>query len=388
LNAISLPSEWTPWQLYQAAALTIEVQRRLNSVGYQLKDASAWNVIFVRGKPLFCDHGSVAMAKGDVWWSFGQYVRNFIFPLLLYKRRGIVPREIFSIYRDGPSADDLKKYGLRAFNVPLRCVPLILSRSIKVKSGAIEVKQRHSEQRPPSSGRKYIYDYLEYVLKVLNPVNQNRNTEWSDYEHSRSHYSSEDLKRKRSFLINAGSVFATYNRVSLIDLGCNGGEYLGEMSKVIQNIERMVGVDVDHLSLDTAASRLGCIDTFNVDFDNLVLPTGALGLEYDQLWERIGTFDLCLFLAIVHHLTITHAIPLGVVIRKLRDVVKPGGKLIFEAVYPSDPMAVTLSKQRSRNIDFINAAWYEEHFDGNFTIINREILPSGTRELFFLSCEA
>ncbi len=52
---ISYPYEWCFGQLKAAALLTLEIQRRPLAHGMSLKDASAFNVQFLGGRPIFID---------------------------------------------------------------------------------------------------------------------------------------------------------------------------------------------------------------------------------------------------------------------------------------------------------------------------------------------
>ncbi|MFT7721724.1 MAG: hypothetical protein QM788_02665 [Roseateles sp.] len=52
---VSLPPEWCDLQLFQAAEFTLRLRREAVEAGGDLKDASAWNVIFDGGRPVFCD---------------------------------------------------------------------------------------------------------------------------------------------------------------------------------------------------------------------------------------------------------------------------------------------------------------------------------------------
>jgi hypothetical protein len=52
---VSYPYEWSFGQLRDAALLTLELQERALARGFTLRDASAYNVQFVGGHPLFID---------------------------------------------------------------------------------------------------------------------------------------------------------------------------------------------------------------------------------------------------------------------------------------------------------------------------------------------
>ena len=55
LPFISYPYEWSFSQLQDAALFTLDLQKRALTVGLSLKDASAYNVQFYRGCPIFID---------------------------------------------------------------------------------------------------------------------------------------------------------------------------------------------------------------------------------------------------------------------------------------------------------------------------------------------
>ena len=44
--------------------------------GCELKDATAWNVIFAGSRPVFCDHLSFRPLPSRQWWAFGQFLRQ------------------------------------------------------------------------------------------------------------------------------------------------------------------------------------------------------------------------------------------------------------------------------------------------------------------------
>ena len=52
---VSYPYEWCFSQLKDAALLTLKIQKLSLANGLSLKDASAYNVQFINGKPIFID---------------------------------------------------------------------------------------------------------------------------------------------------------------------------------------------------------------------------------------------------------------------------------------------------------------------------------------------
>src|SRR5438093_1196261 len=82
LAALSFPYEWTVSMIADAGLATLEVQDRALDAQASLKDATAFNVQFVAGRPVFIDLGSFERpARLDVWFALGQFNQMFVFPL-------------------------------------------------------------------------------------------------------------------------------------------------------------------------------------------------------------------------------------------------------------------------------------------------------------------
>jgi hypothetical protein len=80
----SYPYEW-PFTLLKKAALSqLEVLRRCLERGFVLKDASAYDVQFVAGKPVLIDILSIEPYRnGTPWTAYGQFCGHFLNPLLI-----------------------------------------------------------------------------------------------------------------------------------------------------------------------------------------------------------------------------------------------------------------------------------------------------------------
>ena len=71
LAYISHPYEWCFSQLQDAAMLTLRIQTVALKYGFSLKDASAYNVQFVAGKPVFIDTLSFTpYHEGEPWSAY------------------------------------------------------------------------------------------------------------------------------------------------------------------------------------------------------------------------------------------------------------------------------------------------------------------------------
>jgi hypothetical protein len=84
IEFISYPYEWSFSQYQDAALATLEIQRRALGRGMTLKDCSAYNVQFQRGRPIFIDTLSFeAYREGSPWVGYRQFCEHFLAPLAL-----------------------------------------------------------------------------------------------------------------------------------------------------------------------------------------------------------------------------------------------------------------------------------------------------------------
>jgi hypothetical protein len=127
------PHEITALQLYDSAMLTLRIAIEAVQHGWLLKDASAWNVLHAAGRPVFVDLLSFEpLTASGTWIAYGQYVRHFLLPLLLYKKLGMTPPEIFLAERDGMTPERAFKllHGLQRLSptaLELIVLPRLLS---------------------------------------------------------------------------------------------------------------------------------------------------------------------------------------------------------------------------------------------------------------------
>ena len=104
IDPITYPYEWSVSMLADAGRLTLRLQGELVQLGLSLKDATAYNVQFVRGRPVFIDLTSIEKpARLDLWFALGQFNRMFLYPLLLIKHAGWDLRSYFLSNLDGRS---------------------------------------------------------------------------------------------------------------------------------------------------------------------------------------------------------------------------------------------------------------------------------------------
>ena len=103
---VSYPYEWSFSQLKDAALLTLEVQLEAMKYGMSLKDASAYNIQFVRGKPILIDTLSFEEYRhNSPWIPYRQFCQHFLCPLVLMEKTDVRLNQLLRIYMDGVPID-------------------------------------------------------------------------------------------------------------------------------------------------------------------------------------------------------------------------------------------------------------------------------------------
>ncbi|SHL95376.1 class I SAM-dependent methyltransferase [Rhizobacter sp. OV335] len=349
LPFVTQPTEWCDAQLHDAAALTLAMQREAVSAGFDLKDASAWNVLFDGCQPIFCDLLSFVPLAERKWWAMGQYARHFLFPLLASRRRGLRAHEVFTMWRDGMAAPTARRLFGRGLYMT-RYGSLLLGES---GSGATRHSALADAPQPDAqalagtvSFRNGLHSALEWMLAGVapRPLRDAAAAGWAGYEQDRPHYGGDSLQRKRA------TVADWLSRVApawVLDMGCNTGEF---SRMAVQHGAQVVALDADHDSIERlyretpAGTRLYPLVA---RLDDIGAGRGWAGGEHPGLAQRLaGRFDLVMMLALVHHLAIGAAVPLEEVARFAAGCTRDA--LIVELIDASDPQLVSLCNQRQR----------------------------------------
>ena len=159
---ISYPYEWALNMLKDAALVTLEIQILALEHGMSLKDASAFNVQFQNGKPVFIDTLSFELYPVDLpWVAYRQFCQHFLAPLALmaYINPGL--NRLFITYIDGIPLD------LTAKLLPFRCrfrLGLYLHIFMHAKS---QQKHNNSSIRVTSDKRNFPLNAVKSLLEGL-----------------------------------------------------------------------------------------------------------------------------------------------------------------------------------------------------------------------------
>ncbi|MEX0921636.1 MAG: class I SAM-dependent methyltransferase [Rhodovibrionaceae bacterium] len=108
LSFVSYPYEWPFALLQQAALLHLDLQLRALERNFALSDATAYNVQFRAGRPVFIDLLSLRpYREGEFWAGYKQFCEQFVNPLALRSKLGVPHNDWYRGSLEGLTARDL-----------------------------------------------------------------------------------------------------------------------------------------------------------------------------------------------------------------------------------------------------------------------------------------
>jgi len=368
---VSHPYEWSNAQFLDAARLTLEISEAVLEEGYELKDASAWNVIFAGTRPVFCDLLSFERVEGARWWAFAQYMRHFVFPLCAARYRKLNASQTFAMYRDGLPGEVLKGLlGWRRFLT--RFWPLLLSVGAKGGEGAGKKASRGS------SYHKGLYGHIRWLLGGLHG-GLRQSSHWASYTSTRGHYTEASSAQKYE-LVSRWLRDAAPERV--IDIGCNTGEF---SLLAAETATTVVAVDLDHECVQNLYlnAKSGKIYPVLATLDDLSGGRGWGGCEFPGLAKRLEGFgDVVLMLAVIHHLAITSAVSFDRIAAFAASITK--GYLVVEMLEHTDPLVGKLAKQTNRRPEEFAMEFQTAAFASHFETVEAAKLTGTDRHLLLM----
>ena len=388
---VNYPYEWTAQMLSDAAQCTLSVQTTLMKHGFQLKDASAYNVHFDFGRngltPKFIDLGSIEPLSGTdgIWLPYKQFVSHFLLPLLYNRDMGHDFKGDFLTDLEGLDPEQayrllgwLKRLLPRYFT--LVTLPHLLRRW--------EVKQETTSKKRKSTGSEYEIEKALFILshtvrslkgKVSRSVAKHKKSLWTDYEQSNT-YPAEAESGKREFL---RGICEEIRPKSVLDIGCNTGQFSLLAAEYGANV---LAIDQDMPSLDRlylrAREQQSNVLPLRVDISNPSPGIGWNNKERAAFLDRSSGFDCVFSLAMVHHLVVAKGIPLSEVVKLSHNLTNR--YLVVELVDYSDPMFQSLVRGRDSLYTELTLENQERDFTQKFTVLRSLRLPEMTRTLHLM----
>jgi len=373
---VSYPYEWCFSQLKDAALATLRIQKLALKKGMILKDASAYNIQFHRGKPMLIDTLSfTAYNEGEPWVAYRQFCQHFLAPLALMALRDVRLSSLLRSNIDGVPLD------LASSLLPwrTRLVPGLL---MHIHAHASSQK-KHEDSRKAARTAKVSRNALTGILDSLRGSIRKLQwrpggTEWGDY-YNDTNYSDESLQLKREMV---GAQLDRTDATVVWDVGANNGYF----SRVAS--ERglwTVASDIDPTAVEQnwqvcKQEKEQNLLPLLMDLTN---PSPALGWAHRErmaFLER-GPADAVLALALIHHLAISNNVPLD---RLAEFFAAAGTWLIIEFVPKSDSQVQRLLATREDVFPDYHLEGFETVFSRLFEIVAKEPIPGSERTLFLL----
>ncbi|MDH3216122.1 MAG: SAM-dependent methyltransferase [Candidatus Krumholzibacteria bacterium] len=352
---VSYPYEWCFGQLKDAALLTLEIQEIALQHGMILKDSSAYNVQFLRGRPVVIDTLSFARYReGEPWVAYRQFCQHFLGPLAIMSYRDVRLSQLFRVHIDG---------------IPLSLASALLPQRSRLNIGLLthlhiharaqnryagKSVQRHGSRKMSRRSLRGLIDNLAGTVGKLRW--RLPKSEWGDYYHD-TNYAATAMRHKQQIV----STYLDAIRPQMVwDLGANTGVF----SRIAASKGALtMSFDIDPVAVEqnyNRCKREGDAGVLPLVID-LTNPSPALGWgnqERMSLPQR-GPVDTVLALALLHHLAISNNVPLGLIARFLGSICR---SLIVEFVPKTDSQVQRLLATR----EDIFTEYDRGHFEAAF----------------------
>jgi ribosomal protein L11 methylase PrmA len=374
---ISYPYEWSFSQLKDAALLTLKIEKIALEYGMTLKDASAYNVQFFNGNPIFIDTLSFeTYVEGSPWIAYRQFCQHFLAPLALMAYNNVDLNKLLRIYIDGIPlniASNLLPFKTH-FKPLLQLHIHIHAKSQKKHANNIDIKK--SKRKFSKTAFKGLVDHLENGIKKLTWLASG--TEWANYYQDDS-YTKAGLESKKEII---DSMIRKIKPETIWDLGGNDGTF----SRIATNYgAHAVTFDIDPASVEK--NYLSVKKNKETNMLPLILdltnPNPGIGWhnnERNSIIER-GPADLVMALALVHHLAISNNVPLTKIAHLFNQM---GKNLIIEFVPKSDKKVQKLLATRKDIFSDYTEKHFEKMFYEYFEIKDKKVINDSNRILYWM----
>jgi len=373
---ISYPYEWSFSQLKEAALVTLDIEKTALEHGMTLKDASAYNIQFHKGRALFIDTLSFERYReGDPWVAYRQFCQHFLAPLALMAHRDIRLSQLLRVYIDGVPLD------LASSLLPgrTRLKPgLAMHIHMHAKSQAKHADTHETIERPKLA-RNALLGLLDNLSRTVRGLSwRPAGTEWADY-YTETNYSVAGLEHKKKLV----SEFLDQTQPrSVWDLGANVG--------VFSRLASERGIPTVAFDIDPACVELNTLDIRKSNEQNLLPlmldltnPSPGIGwqnAERDSLTGR-GPVDMVFALALIHHLAISNNVPFERIAGFFAEI---ADNLVIEFVPKEDSQVRKLLANREDVFVDYSQDVFEERFGELFTIIRKEPIEDSSRILYLM----
>ena len=378
---ITNPYEWSFEQFRHAALLTLKIHKYALSKGFILKDASAYNVTFHKGKPIFIDTLSFDFyEEGTPWRAYKQFIMHFFGPLVLAKYHGTEIFKMMQTHIDG---------------IPVKLISSLLPSRTKLNSTLYpnihllaKMESKHSEDYKAETkiatlSKKAQENILQNLFDYIKNLLLKETSEWGEY-YSKTNYNETAFQAKKELIQQWIKPLAPQK---MIDVGGNDGTFA---RTVIDSIPHIMVTDIDSNAVDHNYKQVqGNKEENMLPFVCDVLqPAPGIGFnntERDSLIERLKNYapDVTMALALIHHITLSGNVPF----EKSAEFFASFSKyLIIEFPKRDDSWAQSLlvrKREFLNHFDFYNESEFESGYLKYFQL-EKKVPIADTQRLLYL----
>ena len=380
------PYEWSFNMYKEAALLTLKIQKYSIEHGFSLKDASAFNITFHKGKAIFIDTLSFDFYKeNSPWRAYKQFITHFFGPLVLAHFHGAQQLKLMSNFIDGIPIQMLSS--MLPFKTKLN--PLLYS-NIHLLA---KLEDKHNEDykgetKQATLSKKGQLNIIKSLYDYIKKLELKEHSEWGNY-YNKTNYTDNAFIEK-SEIINKW--VTDINAETLIDIGGNDGTFV---RKVTRKKKLALVCDIDNNAVDYNHKLMK--QEHEKDMLPFVLdvlnPSPAIGLnnkERDSFIERIKTFapDVTFALAVIHHMSLSGNVPFSESAKFFSSFSK---HLIIEFPKRNDSWVQRLLKAKSdfeSYFDFYTVENFEKAYSEYFKIEERITISESERVIYLLKLKS
>ncbi|MGK0386874.1 MAG: hypothetical protein ACI849_001493 [Patiriisocius sp.] len=379
---ITNPYEWSFEQYKHAALHTLKTHKYALSKGFSLKDASAYNVTFHKGNPVFIDTLSFDFYEENTpWRAYKQFITHFFGPLVLASYHGTEIFKMLQTHIDG---------------IPVKLISSLLPGKTKLSSTIYtnihllaKMERKHSEDYKAETeitklSRKAQNNIIDNLFDFIKKLAIKEETEWGDY-YDKTNYNDAAFQGKKTLIEDWVTAL---NPQTLIDVGGNDGTFA---RTVVNKVPHVIVTDIDSNAVAYNYKQVQQNKETNMlpFVCDVLQPAPGIGLnntERNSLVERLQHYspDVTMALALIHHITLSGNVPFE---RSAQFFAAFSKHLVIEFPTREDSWVESLlvrKREFINHFDFYNQDMFEAGYQEYFTIEKKEVVPGTKRVLYLL----
>jgi hypothetical protein len=383
---ITYPYEWSFNQYKEAALLTLKLQKYCLENGFSLKDATAFNVTFHKGKAIFIDTLSFDFYEDNSpWRAYKQFITHFLGPLVLAHVHGAQSIKLMSNFIDGIPIKILAS--MLPFKTKLN--PFLYSNILLLA----KFEDKHNEDykgqaKQAKLSKKAQLNIITSLYDYIKKLTLKEYSEWGNY-YDKTNYSDEAFTEKANII---NTWIGTLKPNSIIDIGGNDGTFVRQIK---HNFELALVCDIDNNAVDfnhkiLKSNKESNMLPFVLDVLN---PSPAIGFENKErqsFLDRIAKFhpEVTLALAVIHHITLSGNVPFEM---SAHFFASYSQDLIIEFPKREDSWVQRLLNTKGEfkaHFDFYTIENFERAYLKYFSIIEKQPIENSQRVMYLLRCNS